>query len=42
MIIQDSLVKTEVLGNDGWIHILGFTDNFSVDKENPRIEVTNS
>lgn len=39
-VIQDALVKTEVLGNDGWKHILGFTDSFSVDKENPHIEVT--
>ena len=39
-VIQDSLVKTEVLKNDGWNEITGFLDQFYLDKKNPRIEVT--
>ena len=39
-VIQDALVKSEVIANDGWKHIRGFTDDFFVDKDNPRIEVT--
>ena len=39
-LIEDSLVKTKVLQNDGWRDIAGFTDDFTVDKANPRIEVT--
>lgn len=38
--VQDSLVKTGVLENDGWREIEGFSDCFYVDKNNPRIEVT--
>lgn len=38
-VIQDALVKTKVLQNDGWSNIKGFLDRFFVDKENPRIEV---
>lgn len=37
--IQDALVKQGVIPNDGWKNILGFTDSFAVDKDNPRIEV---
>lgn len=37
--IQDALVKTGVLEGDGWRHIAGFTDEFYIDKDNPRIEV---
>ena len=39
-VIQDSLVKTEVLKNDGWNEIVGFLDQFYLDKKYPRIEVT--
>lgn len=39
-VIQDSLVKTAVLKNDGWNEISGYIDQFYLDKENPRIEVT--
>lgn len=39
-VIQDSLVKTGVLKNDGWNEIAGFLDQFYLDKKNPRIEVT--
>lgn len=39
-VIQDSLVKTKVLVNDGWDNVVGFLDQFAIDKDNPRIEVT--
>lgn len=38
-VIQDALVKTHVLQNDGWKEIIGFRDDFYIDKENPRVEV---
>jgi Holliday junction resolvase RusA-like endonuclease len=38
-VIQDALVEMKVLEDDGWKHVVGFTDNFEVDKQNPRIEV---
>lgn len=38
-VIQDSLVKCHVLANDGWKEIIGFSDRFAVDHDNPRIEV---
>lgn len=38
-VIQDALVKSGVLANDGWANIIGFTDEFAVDKMHPRIEV---
>lgn len=37
--IQDALVRTGVLKDDGWKYILGFSDRFEVDRENSRIEV---
>lgn len=36
-VIQDALVQAKVLQNDGWANIIGFSDSFSVDRENPRI-----
>ncbi len=39
-VIQDGLVKGGLLANDGWKNIIGFSDDFFVDKDNPRIEVT--
>lgn len=39
-VIQDALVDAEILENDGWRNISGYTDSFYVDKEDPRIEVT--
>lgn len=39
-VIQDALVKARYLPGDGWEHIAGFSDSFSVDKKDPRIEVT--
>ena len=38
-VIQDALVQTHVLKNDGWKEIEGFSDEFFVDADNPRIEV---
>ena len=38
-VIQDALVDTHVLKNDGWKEIIGFRDEFYVDRNNPRIEV---
>lgn len=37
--VQDALKNTGVLKDDGWNEIVGFSDRFEVDKENPRIEV---
>lgn len=37
--ILDSLVRNGIIAGDGWKTITGFTDEFYVDKENPRIEV---
>ena len=34
-----SLVYSHVLKNDGWKEITGFSDEFFVDADNPRIEV---
>lgn len=38
--INDALVKVGILKNDGWKDIVAISDRFSVDKKNPRIEVT--
>lgn len=38
-VIQDALVECGVLKNDGWEHIVGFTDDFICDNKWPRIEV---
>lgn len=38
--IQDALVEAGTLKNDGWDEIAQFTDDFAVDRKNPRIEVT--
>ena len=38
-VIQDALVEGGYLPNDGWKNISGFSDDFAVDKLNPRIEV---
>ena len=39
-VIQDALVECGVLVDDGWAEIVGDTNEFYVDKKNPRIEVT--
>ena len=33
------LVKAGMLSNDGWGKIVSFSDEFKVDKDNPRVEV---
>lgn len=38
--IQDALVKTNVLQNDGWSCIVSFQDEFFIDEKHPRVEVT--
>ena len=37
--VQDALVKAGVISNDGWGEIVSFSDEFRVDKSNPRVEV---
>jgi Holliday junction resolvase RusA-like endonuclease len=39
-VIQDALVKCNILENDGWNNIVGYLDQFYCDRNNPRIEVT--
>lgn len=38
-IFQDTLVNLKIIGNDGWAWIDGFSDDFSVSTDNPRIEI---
>ena len=38
-VIQDALVRAKILRNDGWNDVEGFSDEFEVDKRNPRIVV---
>lgn len=38
-IFQDAIVRCGILKNDGWKNIRGFTDEFYVDKNKPRIEI---
>ena len=38
-VIQDALVGAAVLKGDGWKYVVGFSDRFEVDKNNPRIEL---
>lgn len=38
-VIQDALVKGGFLAGDGWKHIIGFSDEFGIDRVRPRIEV---
>lgn len=38
-IIQDALVSIGALQNDGWSNIAGFSDDFQVDPDDPRIEI---
>ena len=37
--VQDALVRSGVLSNDGWSEIEGFTDTFAVDQQHPRVVV---
>ena len=38
-VIQDALVETGVLKDDGWGNVTGYLDKFEVDAKNPRIVV---
>lgn len=38
-VIQDALVGAGILKNDGWKHVVGFSDRFEVDADDPHIEV---
>lgn len=38
-IFQDALVDAGIIKNDNWAHIVGFRDDFFVDRNNPRIEI---
>lgn len=38
-IIQDALVSCGYIKNDGWHDIVGFSDTFRVDKQEPRVEI---
>ena len=37
--VQDALVRCKVLQNDGWKEIIGFIDDWAVDKARPRVEI---
>jgi Holliday junction resolvase RusA-like endonuclease len=37
--ILDALVSSQTIKSDNWSGVVGFTDEFYVDKDNPRIEV---
>lgn len=37
--VQDALVENGVIGGDGWRYISGFSDEFDVDRERPRVEI---
>lgn len=37
--VLDAIVRAGILPNDGWKQIAGFSDDFQVDKGNPRVEV---
>lgn len=39
-VFQDALVEVGTLPGDGWRQIVGFSDEFYIDQENPRVEVT--
>jgi len=38
--ILDGLQTAKVFENDGWKQVKGFSDDFHIDKENPRVEIT--
>jgi Holliday junction resolvase RusA-like endonuclease len=37
--IMDSLQEWGVMQNDGWDQVIGFIDEFYIDRKNPRVEV---
>lgn len=38
-VIQDALVQTRVIRDDGWDNVNKYTDVFRLDHQNPRVEV---
>lgn len=38
--ILDGLQYAKIMENDGWKQIKGFSDDFHIDKQNPRVELT--
>lgn len=38
-VFQDALVTAGILKDDSWNYIVGFSDEFEVDKKEPRIEI---
>ena len=38
-VVQDALVKAGALPNDGWNEIINDTNDYAVDKKDPRIEI---
>ena len=38
--ILDAFVEVGIIKNDGWKWVGGFIDEFRVDKDNPRVEIT--
>lgn len=39
-VFQDAMVSKKMIKNDDWSHIRGFQDEFYLDRNNPRVEVT--
>lgn len=39
-ITQDALVEAGILKSDGWDYVIGFTDDWAIDRKHPRIVVT--
>lgn len=37
-VIQDALVKSGYIKNDGWANVAGFSDAFAIDRDKPRVE----
>ena len=37
--VMDTLVQEQIIDNDGWKQICGYTDYFFIDKENPRLVI---
>ena len=39
-VFEDALQDCKVLRNDNWVYIRGYSQDFHVDKDRPRVEVT--
>lgn len=37
--VLDAMQAAGTLTGDGWSQVIGFSDNFFVDKQNPRVEI---